>query len=366
MTYTIKHFTQLLESMAPLGSQESYDNSGLIVGNPNQEVTAVLLTLDCTEAVVDEAIQQKANLIIAHHPIVFKGLKKINGKNYVERTIIKAIKNDIAIYAIHTNLDNSKFGVNYEIAQRLGIQQPRILQPTNATLKKLVFFCPLENVDTVKEAIYAAGGGNIGNYSACSFEQEGIGTFTPNERANPTVGENNRPEKMQEKRIEILLSVHREQQIIAALKKVHPYEEVAYDVYPISNSNQDEGAGMIGQLTSPKPTKEFLQHLKTTFGCGVIRHTKIHQETVQKVAFCGGSGSFLLQAAKQEKADIYITADFKYHEFFDAEDEIIIADIGHFESEQFTPNLIYAVLMKNFINFAIYLSKVNTNPINYF
>lgn len=366
MTVYIRDIAKTLEEIAPLSSQEGYDNSGLIVGDPQAEVKSALLTLDCTEEVVDEAIQLGANLIIAHHPIVFKGLKKLNGKNYVERTVIKAIKNDIAIYAAHTNLDNYHLGVNYEIANHLGIKNPSILAPTQNTLKKLVFYCPVKDVEKVSKAIFNAGGGNIGNYSECSFETSGEGYFLPNESANPSIGKNGKREKVAEKRVEILISSHKENAIIQAMLKAHPYEEVAYDLYPITNFNQDEGAGMIGELEKEVKTEIFLGNLKKNFNCGCIRHTKLTKKKIKKVAFCGGSGSFLLADAKQQNADIYITSDFKYHEFFDAEDQIIIADIGHYESEQFTSNLILSIMRKNFINFAFYLSKVNTNPINYF
>jgi dinuclear metal center YbgI/SA1388 family protein len=366
MKLKVKDITAMLEVVAPLESQESYDNSGLIVGNHDMEVTEVLLSLDCIEETVEEAIQMGANLIIAHHPIVFSGLKQLNGKNYVERTVIKAIKNDIAIYAIHTNLDNYKLGVNYEIAQRLGISNPKILAPKKNILKKLVVFCPESHSNKVSQAIFEAGGGNIGEYSECNFESTGNGAFLAGENANPTSGTIGNLEKAEEKRIEILITVHKESQIISAMKAAHPYEEVAHDIYPISNVNQDEGSGMIGELNKPMETEAFLSHIKAVFNCGIIRHTEIIKTQIKTVAFCGGAGSFLLDNAKNQKADIYITGDFKYHEFFDAEKSIIIADIGHFESEQYTPHLILALLKKKFINFAFHLSKVNTNPINYF
>ncbi|PWH86480.1 Nif3-like dinuclear metal center hexameric protein [Brumimicrobium oceani] len=366
MELKVNNITDYLEGFAPLSSQESYDNSGLIVGNREMKVTEVLLSLDCIEETVEEAIKIGANLIIAHHPIVFGGLKQLNGKNYVERTVIKAIKNDIAIYAIHTNLDNYKFGVNYEIAKRIGIDNPRVLAPKKNVLKKLVFFCPENEAEKVTRAIFEAGGGNIGEYAECSFSSDGEGTFLPNEKANPTLGTKGKQEKAKEKRVEVLISAHKERQIVNAMISAHPYEEVAHEIYPISNVNQDEGSGMIGKLEKPMEVKAFLKHIKTAFNCGTIQHTELVKQEIETVAFCGGSGSFLLGNAKSQKADIYITGDFKYHEFFDAEKEIIIADIGHFESEQYTPDLILALLKKNFINFAFHLSKVNTNPINYF
>lgn len=364
--HTIKDITSYLEELAPLSSQESYDNSGLIIGEQSTEVTGVLLSLDCTEEIVEEAINIGANMIIAHHPIVFKGLKRLNGKNYVERTVIKAIKNDIAIYAIHTNLDNYRFGVNHEIGERLGLQNLKVLAPANNVLKKLIVFCPQENTEEVSQALFNAGAGNIGNYDECSFETEGKGGFRPNEKANPAIGKNGERENVYEHKIEVIVSAHQLSKVLAAMHKAHPYEEVAHDIIALENQNQYEGAGMIGELPEEIDATQFLTHVKEVFNCGVIRHTPVHKNKIKTIAYCGGAGSFLLGAAKGQKADLYITGDFKYHEFFDAENDITIADIGHYESEQFTPNLLLGILKKNFINFAFHLSKVNTNPINYF
>lgn len=366
MELIVKDISNFLEGLAPLSSQESYDNCGLITGSHNQRVSGVLLSLDCTEAVVDEAISKGANMIVSHHPIVFKGLKKINGKNYVERTIIKAIKNDIAIYAIHTNLDNYRFGVNYEIANRIGLKNPKILAPKSDVLKKLIVFCPTENVSQLSKSLFEAGAGSIGDYAECSFESEGKGGFLPGENTNPTLGEVGNREEVKETKLEVIISSHIEGKVLSTMFDAHPYEEVAYDVIPLSNKNHFEGSGMIGELEKSVSVNDFLSHLKSTFNCGIIRHTDKHVEEIKKVAFCGGAGSFLLNHAKAQAADIFITGDFKYHEFFDAEDRIIIADIGHYESEQFTPNLIHDAMKKKFINFALHLSEVNTNPINYF
>ena len=364
--HTVKQITSYLEEFAPLSSQESYDNAGLIVGDPSQEVSSVLLSLDCTEEVVEEAIKIGANLIIAHHPIVFSGLKRINGKNYVERTVIKAIKHDIALYAIHTNLDNYRFGVNAEIGKRLKLSNLSILSPAQNKLNKIIVFCPKENCGSVLQAMFAAGAGNIGNYDECSFESSGVGSFRPNESSRPSIGSHGKRESINEGKLEVIVSSHKLAGVILAMKKTHPYEEVAHDILPLLNKNEYEGAGMIGELEEPMSTKEYLKLIKNTFNCSIIRHTAITKKAIKKVAFCGGSGSFLLGSAKAKKADIFITGDYKYHEFFDAEKTIIIADIGHYESEQFTPNLLHGILKKNFVNFAFHLSKVNTNPINYF
>lgn len=362
----IKEITSYLESLAPLSSQESYDNCGLLVGDFNTEVTNALLTLDCTEEIIDEAKKKGCNLIIAHHPIIFKGLSKLNGKNYVERTVIKAIQNNIAIYAIHTNLDNYRFGVNHEIAERIGLTNVRILEPKSNVLHKLVVHCPTENAAQLTNALFEAGAGDIGNYSECSFETTGTGAFKPNEYSHPVIGTQGIREQVNETKIEVLCSIHALNKVVTAMKAAHPYEEVAYDLIPLTNKNSYEGAGMIGELETPITTIEFLEHIKRTFNTGCIRHTALIKPIIKTVAFCGGAGSFLLSNAIGQKADVYITGDFKYHEFFDAENNIIIADIGHFESEQFTPNLLNRVLKKKFINFAPHLSEVSTNPINYF
>lgn len=361
----IKEITNYLESLAPLSSQESYDNSGLLVGDVNKTLTKALICLDSTEEVVDEAIAHHCNLIIAHHPIVFKGLKSLTGKTYVERVVMKCIQNDICLYAIHTNLDNYRFGVNHEIANRIGLKNTRILAPSTETLCKLIVYVPIENANDFAKKMYASGAGEIGNYKACSFSTEGIGTFTPIEGAKPTVGELNKAEQVEELKLEFLVSNHRLAPVLCAMHQYHPYEEVAHDIVQLLNRNQYEGAGMIGELDEAIETKQFLDLLKKIFNCSMIRHTKLIKPTIQKVAFCGGSGSFLLEDAKRSKADIYVTGDFKYHEFFDAEDQLVIADIGHFESEQFTINLINAILIKKFPNFASRLTEINTNPINY-
>jgi len=363
---SIKDITGFLETLAPSNYQESYDNSGLLTGNPLWLVSGVLVTLDCTEEVVQEAIDNKVNLIIAHHPIIFKGLKKLTGQNYVERTIIKAIKNDVAIYAIHTNLDNVHLGVNKQIAQTLGLINLKILAPKNDTLAQLITFVPKGKTDRVLTALHEAGAGNIGNYKNCSFRSTGIGAFLPTENASPHVGSLNQLEKTEEDRIEVIFPIHLKERILDSLRKVHPYEEVAYYISQLENENQEVGSGMIGDLEEEVEPNEFLKRLKTKMKAGCIRHTAVIDKKIKKVAVCGGSGSFLLSKALAAGADIYVSADFKYHEFFDADGKIIIADIGHYESEQYTKELIIGILKEKFTTFAINFSKTVTNPISYF
>uniref|UniRef100_UPI003217CEE6 Nif3-like dinuclear metal center hexameric protein n=1 Tax=uncultured Draconibacterium sp. TaxID=1573823 RepID=UPI003217CEE6 len=362
----IKYISTFFENLAPLRLQESYDNAGLIVGDVNAEIDSVLVTLDVTEEVIEEAIQKKAGLIVAHHPIVFSGLKKITGKNYVERTLLKAIKNDIAIYAAHTNLDSVEGGVNGKICEKLRLENCKILQPANGQLKKLVTYVPVDHANKVREAVFAAGAGHIGNYDSCSFNTHGQGTFRGNATSNPFVGEKGQQHYENEIRIETIFPVYNQGKIINALLQAHPYEEVAYDIYSLDNKFNKVGMGMIGTLPTQKNETEFLQQLKTTFNTGVIKHTALQNKKVKKVAVCGGAGSFLLNQAIAAQADIFVTGDFKYHQFFDAENKIVIADIGHFESEQFTKELFYELLTKNFPKFAVHLSEVNTNPVFYF
>lgn len=364
-TVTIKDVTNYLEAWAPRAYQEDYDNSGLLTGNPIDPVKGILVTLDCIESVVDEAIDLGCNLIVAHHPIIFRGLKRITGQNYVERTIIKAIKNDIAIYAIHTNLDNVHTGVNKKIAERIGLKNTSILVPKKETLTKLVTFAPKENTGDVLNALHEAGAGNIGNYKNCSFKVPGIGSFMPNEKANPHIGQAHELERVEEERIEVIFPSHLSNAILAALKKSHPYEEVAYYLTSLENENQEVGAGMVGELAEEMEPADFLSHLKKVMNTDCIRYTPLNQN-IKRVVVCGGAGSFLLPSAKAAGAQAFVTADFKYHEFFDAEGKIMIADIGHYESEQFTKDLMVEVLKEKFTTFASNFSKTVTNPLRYF
>ncbi|RZK49065.1 MAG: Nif3-like dinuclear metal center hexameric protein [Pedobacter sp.] len=362
----ISDITKFLEALAPLNYQESYDNSGLIVGRADKEVTGVLLSLDCTEAVVQEALDKGCNLVISHHPIVFKGLKKFNGKNYVERVIMRAIKEDIAIYAIHTNLDAVLPGVNGEIARRLGLVNPQILAPKSDLLLKLVVYGPTDSLEEVSDALFEAGAGHIGNYKECSFRAFGEGTFNGEEGAQPFVGEVGNRHLEAEFRLEVIISVQDQAKVLKALKIVHPYEEVAYDLIPLANKNQLVGSGLLAELSEPVEPLAFLHLLKDKMQAQVIRHTNLLPKKIKKVAICGGSGSFLLPAAIGAGADAFVTADFKYHEFFDAEGKLTICDIGHFETEQFTPILLHRILENKFSDETFLVTEVNTNPISYF
>jgi len=361
----IKEVIGHLETLAPNSLQEGYDNCGLLTGCPDDRVTGILVTLDCTEGVVEEALRLKCNLIVAHHPIIFKGLKKITGQTYVERTIIKAIKNDIAIYAIHTNLDHVYQGVNKKIAGKIGLLNLKILAPKKDTLCKLVTFVPITNSKEILEVLYNAGAGLVGNYKNCSFRINGTGSFLPSDNAKPRIGQPGTPQETEESRIEVIFPEHLTSLLVDVLKKAHPYEEVAYYVSHLANENPEVGAGMIGDLLTPEEPKAFLERLKRVMKTDCVRYTSLIKRPIKRVAVCGGSGSFLLPNAVRAKADVFVSADFKYHEFFDADGQILIADIGHFESEQYTKELLKEVLEEKFPTFAINFSNTITNPISY-
>lgn len=362
----IAEIIKVLEAIAPPCLQESYDNAGLLTGCKDTECTGVLCSLDAIEEVIDEAISCNANLVVAHHPIIFGGLKKINGNNYVERTIIKAIKNDIAIYAIHTNLDNILHGVNGKMAQLLQLQNCKVLQARTATLKKLYSFVPTAKLEKVRTAVFEAGGGRIGLYDQCSFNMEGVGTFRAGAGSNPFVGEQGKRHEEPETKFEIIFPAYLERQIVDALLRSHPYEEVAYDIVALSNNWDQVGSGLVGTLAAPVTETEFLENIAQAFRLDMVRHTALMGRKISKVAVCGGAGSFLIKNALAAGADVFVTADMKYHEFFDADGRMLICDIGHYESEQFTVELLNEVLVEKFPTFAVLKSKLITNPVHYF
>ncbi|HEX5025559.1 MAG TPA: Nif3-like dinuclear metal center hexameric protein [Agriterribacter sp.] len=362
----IKDIINVLEIMAPPGLQETYDNAGLIIGNREWNCTGAVCALDVTEAIIDEAVERSCNLVVAHHPIIFKGLKRITGNNCVERTIIKAIKSDIAIYAVHTNLDNIIAGVNGRVADKLGLTNRAILLPKEATLKKLYTFVPVEQCEQLRTALFGAGAGHIGNYSHCSFNTDGAGTFKAEAGTNPFVGVVGELHIEKEVKIEVVFPAWLEQTIVETLISTHPYEEPAYDILPLSNTHPHIGSGITGLLPHPMEENQFLAFLKKTLQTPLIRHTRLTGNPIQRVSFCGGAGSFLISNALTKKSDIFICADIKYHEFFDADGRMIIADIGHFESEQFTIDLLHDILLKKFPTFAILKTTINTNPVLYY
>lgn len=353
-----------LQDLAPAAYSEDYDNVGLLVKG-DDDILGVLVSLDCTEAVIEEAIEKNCNVVVSHHPILFKGIKRITGSNYVERTLIKAIRNNISIIAIHTNLDNVHTGVNAELCRRLGIQNPTILKPKSSLLSKLYTYVPTSHVEKVKDALFVVGAGNIGNYSECSFSVDGQGTFKANSEAKPFVGEIGQRHTEEEKKLEVIFPTYLESQVLKALRRAHPYEEIAYEIIGLGNAHPLVGSGMIGNLSAPTNVQKFLQGVKVALGVPVIRHTTWIKETVQRIAVCGGAGFFLLHDAIKAGADVFITSDIKYHDFFEADGKILLADAGHFETEQFTKELLAHDIQKKFPTFAVLISKTNTNLVNY-
>jgi len=362
---TVKDIAKILEELAPLPHAEGFDNVGLLVGDPNMPVKGVLVTLDTLENVVDEAIEKKHNLIVSFHPIIFSGLKKLTGRTYVERVVMKAIAHNIAIYSMHTALDNSPMGVNAKICEVLGIQNPKILIPKTGSIRKLTTYAPLEDAEKVKSALFKAGAGEIGKYSNCSFSTEGVGSFKAGTNANPSVGEVGELHLEKEAQINVIYSFEKESNLLKALFGAHPYEEVAYEIVALENVNQDLGMGMVGELKTEMEEQTFLKQLKKTMNASVVRHSKLLGKKVKKVAVLGGSGAFAIAAAKKARADVLITSDLKYHQFYEAEGQLVIADIGHFETEQFTKDLLVDYLTKKIPNFAVSLSESITNPIKY-
>lgn len=356
-----------LEKIAPPALQESYDNAGLIVGSPEMEISKALICLDSIPEVVEEAMASGANLIIAHHPIVFSGLKRFNGKTHVERAVMDAIKNDIAIYAIHTNLDNVlQHGVNQQIANKLGLENQRILDPKKGLLQKLTLYCPDTHAEQVRLALFKAGAGKVGNYDACSFNLQGDGSFRPLEGAKPYIGEIGKIHWEPETRIEVIFPFYLQGKILNAMKAAHPYEEVAYDVVKLENKWQEAGSGLVGELKEPVSVNAFLELLKTNMQIPMIRYTESIHKQIKTVALCGGSGSFLLGAALASGAEVFLSSDFKYHQFFESEKKIMIADVGHYEGEYFTIELLGKLLTENFPTFAVVFSGINTNPLKYY
>lgn len=361
----IKEIVSALERFAPLPLQDGFDNAGLQIGLTEVEATGALLCLDVTESVLDEAIALGYNLIVSHHPLIFKGYKSITGSNYVERCILKAIKNDIVIYAAHTNLDNAPQGVNFKIAEKIGLKNVRILEAKENALIKLVTFVPVSEATKVRKALFDAGCGNIGKYDSCSYNIEGEGTFRAQESAHPYCGRIGELHAEKEVRIETILPAYRKEKVIKALLSAHPYEEAAFDMYPLQNKWLQAGSGVIGELENPEKDLDFLKRIKNTFKADCLKYNNLTGKKIQTVALCGGSGAFLMPLAIRNQADVFITGEIKYHEYFGHEEDILLAEIGHYESEQYTKEIFYTIIRGLFPNFKVQLTTVNTNPIKY-
>jgi dinuclear metal center YbgI/SA1388 family protein len=354
-----------LDNAVPLAFQEGYDNSGLQVGDMEQDILSALLALDITEKVVDEAISKDCDIIISHHPLIFRGIKKITGKSSSDRALTKAIRNNIALYSSHTNLDNMDIGVSRRMAQKLGLKNVRTISPMKGKLVKLVTYIPESHLETVREAVFNAGAGFIGHYDRCGFALSGTGSFRAGEGTNPFSGRKGQIHFENEVRFETILFSHLTEKVVDALLDAHPYEEVAYDIYSLKNDNIDFGLGSVGELIEPLSEYDFLILISKVFEARGLRYSAITGKTVRKVALCGGSGASLLNDAISAHSDAFVTADIKYHNWFEADGKILMVDCGHFETEKFSTEILYDLLIKKFPNFAIRFSEINTNPINY-
>ena len=361
----IAEIINFLETVAPLSLQESYDNAGLLTGDPEQPCTGAIISLDVTEAVLAEAIDKNCNLIIAHHPLIFRGLKRISGADPVGRIVIGAIRNDIAVYAIHTNLDNIVDGVNGRLADRLGILGRQVLQPMAYPLRKLSTFVPDAHLETLRQALFEAGAGHVGKYAGCSFVSSGTGSFTAGEGTNPFAGTKGKPHFEAEQKLELIFQAHLEQRVLDALFRTHPYEEVAYDIFRLENSNMSVGSGLVGSFAEPMDERALMDMVSRTCNIPVIRHSPLTGRKVKRIAICGGSGSFLIPKAIAAGVDAFLTADLKYHDFFEPGGRILLADIGHYEGEQFTTALLYDLIREKFHTFAVQKTAFPSNPVNY-
>ncbi|MBK1895730.1 Nif3-like dinuclear metal center hexameric protein [Chryseobacterium paridis] len=363
---TISEVISEIEKRIPIQQAEDFDNVGLLCGTPQREVTGILVCHDALENVVEEAIQKSLNLIVCFHPIIFSGLKSLTGKNYVERAVLKAIENKIAIYAIHTAFDNDFFGVNAGICNHLGLKNVKILQPKKNNLKQLTVFVPKDYSEQVKESLFSAGAGNIGFYDECSFSINGNGTFRPVAGSNPFSGQQNIRENADENMVSVIFESYKQGQIISAMKNAHPYEEVAYQIYSLDNENQFSGLGMYGEFEEEMNEEDFLKFVKNQFNLQVIKHSGFNNKKIKRVGVLGGSGASGIKSALSKKCDAYLTGDIKYHDYFLAESKMLICDIGHYESEQWVAEQLFEILSQKFSTFAISKSNEKTNPVNYF
>jgi dinuclear metal center YbgI/SA1388 family protein len=369
MVILISKILEQLQILAHPSLQESYDNAGLIAGELQNPCTGVMCCLDVTEDVLEECMQTGSNLIVAHHPVIFSPLKKLRPISFSEKILIKAIKNDIAIYAIHTNYDNVYSGVNLALSKKIGLKMHdlRILEPKGDKIAKLYTFIPPEFEAKLKKGLFEAGAGTIGKYSECSFSTSGRGNFKPMEGTNPFIGKSGGiTEEVKETKLEVIFPIWLKSEIIAALKENHPYEEVAYEIILTENEHQEIGSGMIGQIHEEINEHQFLELIRKNLEVPMLRHSAKTGRLIKKVAFCGGAGSFLISKAIKAGADAFLTADLKYHDFFAADSKLILIDIGHFESEIASIDYLCTYLRRKFPTFAVLHSKVNTNPVHYF
>ncbi|MDR3137941.1 MAG: Nif3-like dinuclear metal center hexameric protein [Tannerellaceae bacterium] len=362
---TISRLLEVLEEFAPPALQESFDNTGIQVGETGQEARGALLCVDVTEEVIDEALAKGCNLVIAHHPLLFKPVKSLRGATYIERCVMKACKYNIVIYAAHTNLDNVRKGVNGCLAERIGLNNIHILSPKREGLVKVVTFVPSEHAQKVRDALFAIGAGYIGNYDRCSFRLEGLGSFCAQDGAHPFIGEVGMEHVEREERIETVIPAYLQGKVLQAVQAAHPYEEPATDIYPLNNAWEGAGAGIWGDLPEEENEQDFLLRIKELFNVPCIQHSTLREKAVRRVAVCGGSGAFLIKEAIACRADVLITGEARYNDYYDVESRLLLAVTGHYESEACTKDIFRTLILKKFPTFALHLSETDVNPVKY-
>jgi len=357
----IKEVISFLENKFPLSWQEDFDNSGIQCGDKERDITGVVVCFDMSEVVIEEAISKGANMVVSHHPIIYRDvIKRIEPTNRVGKILCKALENKILLYSMHTNIDSGKAGGNSLFAQKLELQKLSVLSPKENEFCKLVVFVPSENSVFLRDALFKAGCGNIGNYSHCSFSCEGIGSFKPLADANPHIGQHNRIERVEEERIEMIFSKIKKRQIVEALYQHHPYEEPAFDIFALENTNKDIGLGRVGFLPQPMVAADFIHYVKQKLNVELVRFSGNSKAEISKVAVCGGGGASHIKDALTAGADAYITGDLKYHDFFIPENKMLLVDIGHFEGEHFIREIITSLLKEKFKNFSTYFTEVES------
>ncbi len=367
---TVGKFQHLLEEWIPPATAWKGDNSGLQVGRTSAEISNILLALDVTLDVAREATARNANLIVTHHPLLFHPLRSLTEKSRAGEIALHLAERKINLYAAHTNLDQVLDGVSFVMATLLGLENIRTLSPLPGTLVKLAVFVPASHLEKVAAAMHAAGGGRFTNYQECSFRSEGIGTFKGMEGAKPFIGTKGVLERTPEVKLEMLVETWDLDAAMAAMFREHPYEEVAYDVYPLNNESSEFGLGAVGELPSPLPRGRFLALVKKAFGTPMLRYTGKTTKSVRKVAVCGGAGSELLPIAIRKGSDAFITADVKYHGFQDAERNLLLIDAGHFETEH--PILrtlalrVKEIVRREKATSKVFITTKNTNPVSYY
>lgn len=367
----VKELIKYLEDWAPPGAAWEKDNVGLLVGSGDEKIENIFLSLELTGEVLEQALKKNCNFIFTHHPLIFNPVKNLDvNKNPNSKLIYKLIKNDINLFSAHTNLDFTKDGVSFTLAKKLKLNKITFLKNEESNQFKVVVFLPETNLDEVASAMFNQGAGIIGEYNNCSFRTNGIGTFKGSANSNPFIGKKENFEKANEVRLEVLVDSWKLNKVINAMLKSHPYEEPAYDIYPLRNKNVNYGAGAIGELDNEMNVNEFLKHVEKSLLLSNFRFVNGNKRRIKKVAVCGGSGSELLNDAISKNADVFITADIKYHTFHDAKNKILLIDAGHYETEvvilKIVEEKIKKLIKEKKENIKVYKYSSSTNPVKFY